>query len=172
DLLAAGQASAPAISAPGLTPLDYGNLRAFVHQMQGVLRSLGVAQGDRVAIVLPNGPEMAVAFLAVASAATAAPLNPAYKAEEFEFYLTDLGAKLLIALDGEASVSIEVARRLGVPVALLTPTPEVGAGAFRLQAPGASTLSAGAAAHTQADADAIALVLHTSGTTSRPKIVP
>src|SRR5581483_5724146 len=83
DLLAAGQASAPAISAPGLTPLDYGNLRAFVHQMQGVLRSLGVAQGDRVAIVLPNGPEMAVAFLAVASAATAAPLNPAYKAEEF-----------------------------------------------------------------------------------------
>ena len=50
----------------------------------------GIGRGDRVAIVLPNGPEMATAFLAVAAGATTAPLNPAYRADEFEFYLTDL----------------------------------------------------------------------------------
>ena len=57
---------------------------------------LGVGRGDRVAIVLPNGPEMAAAFLSVAAAAAAAPLNPAYRQDEFEFYLGDLNAKALI----------------------------------------------------------------------------
>ena len=54
------------------------------------LNALGIGRGDRVAIVLPNGPEMATAFVAVACGATTAPLNPAYRAEEFDFYLTDL----------------------------------------------------------------------------------
>jgi acyl-coenzyme A synthetase/AMP-(fatty) acid ligase len=56
----------------------------------------GVGRNDRVAIVLDNGPEMAVAFLCIAAGATAAPLNPAYRADEFEFYLSDLNARLLI----------------------------------------------------------------------------
>ena len=60
------------------------------------LRSCGVRPADHVAIVLPNGPEMATTFLAVASAATAAPLNPAYRAQEFEFYLADLDPSAVI----------------------------------------------------------------------------
>ena len=63
---------------------------------RGALNALGIGRGDRVAIVLPNGPEMATAFVAVAAGATTAPLNPAYRADEFDFYLTDLGAKAIL----------------------------------------------------------------------------
>ena len=55
----------------------------------------GIGRGDRVAIVLPNGPEMATAFVASPRAPTTAPLNPAYREDEFDFYLSDLGAKAL-----------------------------------------------------------------------------
>ena len=65
--------------------------------------------GDRVAIVLDNGPEMAAAFLCVAAGATAAPLNPAYRADEFEFYLSDLNAKILVIERDKASPAVEVA---------------------------------------------------------------
>ena len=65
------------------------------------LASQGIGPGDRVGIVLDNGPEMAAAFLAIGSAATAAPLNPTYRADEFEFYLTDLRAKLLVVARGQ-----------------------------------------------------------------------
>ncbi len=54
---------------------------------------MGIGRGDRVAIVLPNGPEMAASFVAIAAGATTAPLNPAYKRDEFDFYLADLNAR-------------------------------------------------------------------------------
>lgn len=171
DLLAAGADSAAAISAPGIKSLSFGALRAFIAEAIQTLNDVGVGRNDRVAIVLDNGPEMAVCFLACASGCAAAPLNPAYKAEEFEFYLCDLQAKLLIVEAGKSSPSIEVAHRLGVPVAELASTPEVGAGSFRLVRCDGAALRA--AAHSGfANPDEIALVLHTSGTTSRPKIVP
>ena len=114
---------------------------------------------------------MAAAFLAIGSAATAAPLNPTYRAEEFEFYLTDLRAKLLVTTAGKDSPAVGVAQKLGVPIARLTPHPERGAGTFSLDVRG----RIGAERQCRSDAatpDDIALVLHTSGTTSRPKIVP
>ena len=95
ELLQAGEASAPALTTPGGVPLTYDALRQLVSSTVSDLNSHGVAAGDRVAIVLDNGPEMAAAFLSIASGATAAPLNPSYRAEEFEFYLTDLRARLL-----------------------------------------------------------------------------
>ena len=167
ELLQAGADHAPALSAPGGTPLSYAGLRSLVRQTGGVLAGQGLVPGDRVALVLNNGPEMAAAFLSVASAATAAPLNPAYRTEEFEFYLTDLRARLLIVGAGADSPSIAVAERLGIPIARLVPEPDKGAGTFRLELP-----SPGLGKATPATAESIALVLHTSGTTSRPKIVP
>ncbi|MEO1001231.1 MAG: AMP-binding protein, partial [Pseudomonadota bacterium] len=72
-----------AILAPGRPELGYAALAGVVDGAAAELAGAGIGPGDAVAIVLPNGPEMAVAFLAVASVATAAPLNPAYTEEEF-----------------------------------------------------------------------------------------
>jgi len=134
------------------------------------LNEHGVGRGDRVAIVLDNGPHMASAFLGVAAGATAAPLNPAYRAEEFEFYLTDLRASLLIIEADKTSPVVEVADKLGIPIARLSLLPQRGAGAFSLAFPSAHP--AAPARPGAATPEDIALVLHTSGTTSRPKIVP
>lgn len=67
-----------------------------VDHVVAALNTMGIGRNECVAIVLVNGPEMAVAFLAVASGATSAPLNPAYSASEFDFYLSDLRAKALL----------------------------------------------------------------------------
>ena len=170
DLLKAGKDDATALSAPGGVPLTYRALRAHVADVVRALNAQGIGANDRVAIVLDNGPEMAAAFLGIGSAATAAPLNPSYRAEEFEFYLTDLNAKLLVVAQGKDSPAIGVAEKLGVPIARLVPTPEKGAGSFGLDFSGANGRSG--TTPRAATPDDFALVLHTSGTTSRPKIVP
>ena len=169
-LFASGDDSAPAISAPGRPALTHGQLRTLVGKTIGSLNALGVGRNDRVAIVLPNGPEMATCFIAVASGTTSAPLNPAYRAEEFEFYLNDLNARILIVERGSQSPAVDVARKLGVRIVDLVADANGPAGDFELVAREAGT--AAAANPGYAEADDVALVLHTSGTTSRPKIVP
>src|SRR5206468_575366 len=133
ELLKAGADDAPALSAPGGTPLSYRGLRTLVADVTKSLASQGIGPGDRVGIVLDNGPEMAAAFLSIGTAATAAPLNPSYRAEEFEFYLTDLRAKLLVVGDGKDSPALGVARKLGIPIARRVAHPERGAGSFSLE---------------------------------------
>jgi acyl-CoA synthetase (AMP-forming)/AMP-acid ligase II len=167
-LVASGKDEAVAIAAHGAPPLTYAGLRALVDRTADKLNELGVGRGDRVAIVLPNGPEMATAFLSVAAAAGAAPLNPAYRQDEFEFYLGDLGAKALIVEVGSESPALDAAQKLGVGLITLMPEPERGAGAFRL----CGDAGHAAARPGPAEAHDVALILHTSGTTSRPKIVP
>src|SRR5438093_559089 len=106
--------NALAILAPGRAPLAYGRLRRHVDDVVQTLQTMGVGRHDRVALVLPNGPEMAVAFLAVTAGATCAPLNPAYSAHEFDFYLADLHAKVLIIQVGMDSPAHAVAHARGI----------------------------------------------------------
>ena len=106
DLLEAGAPGAPALSAPGGAPLMFRALRQLARDTLSALNAMGIGRNDRVAIVLDNGPEMAAAFVSVAAGATAAPLNPGYRADEFEFYLTDLKAKLLIIERDKSSPEI------------------------------------------------------------------
>ncbi len=171
DLIKTGADDATALSAPGGVPLTFAALRALVDRTVADLNAHGLGRGDRVAIVLPNGPEMAAAFIAIAAGTTSAPLNPAYKADEYEFYMLDLKAKLLVVAEGATSPAIDVAEKLHVPVARLQPTPDKGAGSFTLAFPEGDAVKK-AANSGPAHPDDIALVLHTSGTTSRPKIVP
>jgi oxalate---CoA ligase len=152
-----------ALGAPGRAALDHAGLVAQVEDGVRGLRRLGVRPGDRVAMVLGNGPETAAAFLAVASAASAAPLNPAYRAEELDFYLGDLRARAVLVDRGGPVV--EVARARGIPVVELSPGDR--AGRFTL-----SGDDGGGEAGAPPGADDVALVLHTSGTTARPKQVP
>src|SRR5271166_5369146 len=168
DLLAVGRGDSEAIVASGAPPLTYDGLRALANQTIAALNGFGIGRNDRVAIVLPNGPKMAAAFLAIGSGATAAPLNPAYRADEFEFYMSDLNARALVAEAGSSSPALEAAKKLGIAVLTLTSECARGAGAFSL-----SGAARGAAARPgRAGAEDVALILHTSGTTSRPKIVP
>jgi acyl-CoA synthetase (AMP-forming)/AMP-acid ligase II len=154
-LLSSSRDDRTAIAAPATPPLTYGSLRRLIASIVASLNAAGIGRNDRVAIVLPNGPGMACAFLGVAAGATAAPLNPAYTEDEFSFYLSDLGTKALIVESGSESPVIASAKKLGIPVI-----------AFE-------TLSgSGADEPIYAGPDDVALVLHTSGTTSRPKIVP
>lgn len=138
--------------------LSYAQLADRVRGMAALLSQLGIARTDKVALVLPNGPDAALAFLGTAAAAVAAPLNPGYGPDEFAFYLEDLDAKLVVA-DFDAVPAIgATCRHLGVRMlssSELTAATASATGPFEVPHPGD-----------------VALVLHTSGTTSRPKIVP
>jgi oxalate---CoA ligase len=166
-LLETGQDDAPAITAPGRPALTYKGLKQLVRRTVDGLNAMGVGRNDRVAIVLPNGPEMAASFIAIGAGATTAPLNPAYRSEEFEFYLSDLGAKALVMMEGAESPALAMAQARNIPIVRLKPGEA--AGDFTLHSEGAVRPAAKGGLAEEGD---IALVLHTSGTTSRPKIVP
>ncbi|WP_310428753.1 AMP-binding protein [Chamaesiphon sp. VAR_48_metabat_135_sub] len=157
-----------ALLAPGHQPLSYSQLDRQIAEIGTMLRCWGISRTDRVALVLPNGATMAVAFLAIAAHATCAPLNPAYGDREFNFYLSDLQPKALIIAADLDSPAREVAKRLGIAIVELSPIPGAPAGIFTLT----GTEIDAPPPNTVAKPTDIALVLHTSGTTSRPKLVP
>jgi len=164
NVLDAGDDDQLALLVPGGPRLTYRRLREEVGRAAGVLAAHGVRSGDRVALVYPNSAEAVVLFLAAAATGTAAPLNPAYKVDEFAFYLEDTRAKLLLVPPGDSAGAREALRDRGAVI-------EAGFD-------GASSLRFGADIHgarralAAPDDDDVALVLHTSGTTSRPKMVP
>ncbi|MBS0639924.1 MAG: AMP-binding protein [Proteobacteria bacterium] len=169
-LLARGDGTAPALGAPGRSWLTHADLRTLADRTVASLNAMGIGRGDRVALVTPNGPEAASSFLTIACGATTAPLNPAYKLDEFAFYLDDLKAKALVVQAGMDTPAREAAEAQGVPVVELVPDADGPAGSFTLTA--APGMAGPAAQPGLAGAEDVALVLHTSGTTSRPKIVP
>ncbi|MBS0263426.1 MAG: AMP-binding protein [Planctomycetes bacterium] len=172
SLIEAGALGGPgrvAVSAPGRTPLTYQQLFDLLRRLKEEFRAAGIGRNDRVAIVLPNGPELATAFLAAAACATAAPLNPDYREPEFEFYLSDLKARALLVMEGLDSPARRVAEKLGITLLEIAGVPEQPAGTIVIRGP----QSAGDhPADDFAQPDDVALLLHTSGTTSRPKLVP
>lgn len=146
--------------------VTYNSLRDQVESLAATLQTLGLGRGDRVAMALPNGIEVITAFLGVtAAAATAAPLNPAYTAEEFRFYLEDIEARALIVPPGGGEQA-----RAAAPVGALVIEASLPADSrVRFEVPGSSPLPR---KQTDPAPDDVALFLHTSGTTSRPKGVP
>ena len=169
ELLKHGKETAPAIASPDGQALTYSGLRTHVGRTVEKLNELGIGRNDPVAIVLPNGPETASAFVSIASGASTAPLNPGYQEKEFEFYLSDIKAKLLVVKKDVETPARRVAKNLGISIAELSPCDEETAGSFVLagEKVGDKPQLTG-----YAEPEDIALVLHTSGTTARPKIVP
>ena len=152
-------------TAGGGHALSYGNLKAQVQDLAASLNQLGLGRGDRIAMALPNGIELISSFLAAATAGTAAPLNPAYKYDEFKFYLEDTKARALILPPGE----LEEARRAAGDQVLIIEASIDSSGRVQYASDG----KVGPAQSVdQPTDDDIALMLHTSGTTSRPKRVP
>jgi len=149
DLLVKGKDEAVAITGTERQPLTYSDLQRQIEKTIRQLNQLGVGRNDPVAIVLPNGPEMATAFVAIASGATTAPLNPAYREEEFDFYLSDLNTRLLVVEEGSQTPALSAAEKLGIPVARLRRNTDPAAIDFHihgLMAAVLSSLAAGASA--------------------------
>ena len=167
DLLAAGEDGRPAlVSAETGATLSYLELRETATALAGKLAAVGAGRGSRVALVLPDGPDFLLVLLALVSlGATAAPLNPAYKRDEFEFYLDDLQPELLLVPAGELQAVREAA---GGKVRTFEVAP--GEASPALLDNGRELTAT--ASFEPAEPDDVALLLHTSGTTSRPKQVP
>jgi acyl-CoA synthetase (AMP-forming)/AMP-acid ligase II len=142
--------------------ISYGALRRQVDAVAEALAASGVRRGDRVGIALPNGLQAIVSFLAASMAGTAAPLNPAYKEDEFRFYLEDTKARVLILPPAGA---VEARRAAGSAVEVLSVEVD------DLGTVGLSGVSSGLPV-VPATVDDVALILHTSGSTGRPKRVP
>lgn len=160
-----------AIAAPGRNPLCFGDLQRHITTFAAALVSEGVGLNSSVALVLPNGPEMATAFLAVASCAICAPLNPEFSVEQFEFYLHHLQARALIVPASSDSAANRAARRMGIQIIEIHSNPNAPAGLFTLDGVEGPPTEGGPVPPL-ARTDDIALVLHTSGTTGSPKQVP
>ena len=158
-------ADTPAVLAPDCVPLSYRRLHRHINDIGRALRAKGIGRDDRLAVLMPNGPELAVAIVAVAANAACASINPAYSAEELDRYFADLKPRALIVPAGTDGPAPRVARARGLPVFDLTPTGEA-AGLFTLAG------TAGEPSSDPVGPGVTALLLFTSGTTSRPKIVP
>ena len=147
--------------------ITYGGLRRQVQAVAEQLAAAGVGRGDRIATSLANGLPVIVSFLAAGVAGTAAPLNPAYKEDEFKFYLEDTAAKVLLLPPDGADDARRAAVERGVPILTID-----------MDASGTVTLKDAQGAPlprqpvTTPAIDDVALVLHTSGSTGRPKRVP
>ena len=160
----------PALLAPGRPALTYAELGLHVSALVDALATAGLARPARVVTMLPAGPEPAAAFLGVTAVAACAPLNPELGPAELDFLLEDLApAAIVIAADLHTPAR-DVAVRLRVPVVELTVGREHPAGRFELDL--SQLPNAGAAPPPPLRTDDVALVLHTSGTTGRPKMVP
>jgi acyl-CoA synthetase (AMP-forming)/AMP-acid ligase II len=156
-----------AISVPGGAEVTYAEFGDEIERVAELLAGAGVQPGRAVSIVLPNGLEFMVVFLAVARAgAIAAPLNSAYTTDEFTFYMEDAEAQLAILPLGEHAAR-EAAAQLGVP----TIEASLDDSDRTMLSKGGDTLTARRDAPAPSPDD-VALFLHTSGTTSRPKGVP
>ncbi len=140
-------------------------LAALTGTVRDALHRLGVGAGARVGIVLPGGPALACSVLGVAATAACAPLNPTTPADELDRLLTDLRAAAVLVDASAPGAAAEVAQARGLPVLAVGMTD----GGLRVDGPAGGGATPAPTLPGPAD---VALILHTSGTTARPKQVP
>jgi len=158
------------LSSPERPDLTFGRANRFVKEFGLRLCDCDIGSGDRIAALIPNGPEAALAFIAVASYAAFSPLDPALTEKELGFYLKELQPKAIIVTAETVMKVRPLAERLQCPVWYMTPSSTEPAGLFTLDNTSGRTLCD--SEPTSSSEAAPGLVLFTSGTTSGPKSVP
>jgi acyl-CoA synthetase (AMP-forming)/AMP-acid ligase II len=158
---AAEMPAAIALTSPRGDALTYLELDRRLHAMRLQAAGAGLGPGEIAALVLPNGPDLITAFLAVAGIGAGAPLDPSSTESEFRYYLDRLGARIVIVPDGVSSPAVAAADALHIPVLRIRSS-----GAFLRTAPDHLET---ALSFRKTDA---ALLLFTSATTGAPKLVP
>src|SRR5437762_3365030 len=175
DLLASQAARRPndlAIETTGATSLTHGEVFLRTKGLMQALNTCGVSRGSRVAIVLPNGAELALSMLAASSIATSVPLNPAYRGDEYRAYFGEIRVSHLLTLRDFPSAARTVAKERGIPII------ELANDASMTIAPNGGLAGVDPQHHESlhetgpARPDDIALILLTSGSTGRSKKVP
>jgi oxalate---CoA ligase len=156
-----------AIESPGYQPLTYADLRQQILYVVKTLNAMGFHRNDRIAVISPAGPETAVILVSVMTGFTAVPLNPQNKKQEYERYFSQLKIKAIIIQEGCETTATGVAKSQNIPIIELLPVPDK-AGKFKLKGTRENDLKE---AEFACPSD-ISRILMTSGTTSRPKIVP
>lgn len=162
-------------SKPTALTVTYKDLVAEVTSFQKKLAAIGITKGSPVSIATVNSYEFIISFLAASwQRGIAAPLNPAYKQEEFEFYIEDVKTAIILVPKGAyaaGSPAVKAAQKFQAAIAETywdASKNEVALDVKELgQLQGASSQPL-----LNPDPEDIALILHTSGTTSRPKVVP
>ncbi|CAK7271544.1 hypothetical protein SEPCBS57363_004675 [Sporothrix epigloea] len=175
-----GASSSTAVIVPAVGPdtkpleASYLDLVSEVSRYQAKLANLGIGRGAPVSIATVNSYEFIVAFLASSwQRAIAAPLNPAYKQDEFEFYIADVKSAIVLVPRGAFAAdepAVRAARKFRAAIAESYWDAERGEVALDVKDFGA--LSSAPQPSLRPHPEDVALVLHTSGTTSRPKVVP
>jgi acyl-CoA synthetase (AMP-forming)/AMP-acid ligase II/thioesterase domain-containing protein/acyl carrier protein len=170
NVLAVPARDGPALLAPGRSELAWPAFLGLLRQARTCLGASGIRPGDAVALALPEGPEAVVVLLGVMHAAWAAPVNAALTGAEWREALTRLRARLVITLEGSAvaAVAEEVAAHLQIPLMALKWQPDA-AGRVDWEMPCAGLPAATAEPVYTAEPG---LLLFTSATTDRPKLVP
>ncbi len=169
NILKTNNPNKKAIIVPNEDSFTYSELTKNVNKLTKQLIEFGIKKNDRVAIYLTNKPETIIIFLAISEIATAAPLNPAYTASEVQFYMEDINAKYLIT--SEEPKYKEAFK--GCPSNAHIITINYNNNEFCLiQNDNLKNKSIEKNSSKNNNSDDVALILHTSGTTSRPKRVP
>jgi len=161
------RAQALALCAPGREPLSFQRLWQQITETSGALQGLVAGRAPVVALILPDVPELITAFLGVVSVGAGAPLNPALTESEYEYYLRDLSADAVIVRSGYEGPATAAARSLGIRILEAEWRERDPAGVFRLR----GSPDTAAEAWPVTDEHASALLLHTSGTTGRARLV-
>jgi oxalate---CoA ligase len=163
------QPDQPALVSSGFAPLSYRELQHQIDAVRSTLRRAGFGQQARIAIAMPNGPQAALAIVAVSCSAVSVPFNPRQTFPEFARCLATVRPDAVLLIKGDDSVARQAAETGGVTIVEAV---QANTGFLAFDIDGPSTVEVASDEPDASDPEALAFIFQTSGTTAEPKLIP